>query len=383
MIRVFIAKALRVFVFGLVSVVTPIYAAVLGYSSLQVGIVVAVMIAGNAFSNVLLAKYEDRVGRKPFLMIFSVLMLLSGVLLFSTASYPAILLACFFGNISTTGTEAGPFQSVEAGVLPNLASAGGQNRSFGVYNLIGYSASSVGAFAASAPYYFGSSLLAFRSLYLVYGLVGLLLVVLYLGLQGMGGGGSEKKEISSAARKEITKLSALFSIDAFGGGFASQSLLSYWFYIVYHVSLNNLGIIFFTVNVIAAVSTLGASYLADRIGNLRTMVYTHLLSNVFLVLIPFAGSLSGALLFLFARQSVSQMDVPTRQAFTAGIFSDDERVSANATTNTSRIISGVPGGPIFGALAGVGLTSVPLVVAGLSKVAYDMLIFAVYRKRAR
>jgi MFS family permease len=132
-----------------------------------------------------------------------------------------------------------------------------------------------------------------------------------------------------------------------------------------------------------AVSILGASFLADRIGNLRTMVYTHLLSNVFLVLIPLAGSLSGALLFLFARQSISQMDVPTRQAFIAGIFEDQERVSAFGTTNISRIVSSVPGSPISGTLMGADLASAPLLIAGFSKILYDVLIFTLYRKRTR
>ena len=385
--RIYIAKAARVFVFGLVSVITPVYLAALGNAPLLVGLGIAVMIAGSALSNTILVWFGDRIGRRRFLILLSLAMLLSGVLLFSTGAYPIVLLALFIGNASTTGTEAGPFQSIEAGVLPDLASGGKMNRSFGVYNMIGYGASSVGALVASVPSYFQNGLLAFRSLYLLYGLVGLLLVILYRRLDGLDAsppaGESGSNEISPGAGREIRKLSALFSIDAFGGGLVSQSLLVYWFYLVYGVSLGGLGVIFLIVNVITAASTLGASFLADRIGNLRTMVYTHLLSNVFLVLIPLAGSLTGALLFLFARQSVSQMDVPTRQAFMAGMFNDKERVSAFATTNTSRIISNVPGSPISGMLLGAGLTSAPLLIAGLSKILYDGLIFAMYKKRAR
>jgi predicted MFS family arabinose efflux permease len=386
--RLFLAKGSRVFVFGVASVLTPFYLEALGYSIPLIYIGFAAMIAGSAFSNVVLVRYEGRVGRKRFLMLFSLLMVASGVMLFSIASYAAILFALFIGNVSTTGTEAGPFQSVEAAILPNIMPVEKQNRGFGVYNLIGYSASSVGAFAASAPFYFHSDLFVFRFLYLLYGLVGVLLLVLYYNLRGLEApqpkdGGAVMGKISHAARREITKLSALFSIDAFGGGFVSQSLLVTWFFVVYHVSLGDMGVIFLVVNVITAISTLGASYLADRIGNLRTMVYTHLLSNVFLIAIPLAGSLGGALLFLFARQSISQMDVPTRQAFMAGIFVDEERVSAFATTNTYRIVSSVFGSPISAVLVGGGLLSVPLFVAGSSKIAYDGLIFSLYRKRAR
>ena len=385
--RVLIAKASRVFVFGITSVMTPVYLSILGYSPLLVGAAVALMIAGSAISNLILVRYEKRLGRRRFLTVFSLLMFASGVLFFLSTSYAVILFACLIGNISTTGTEAGPFQSVEAGALPNLVSPERVNRSFGIYNMIGYSASSIGAFTASAPYYFHSSLIAFQALYMLYGMVGLVLVVLYRSMPGLEAQGRKPAEVaegvSKPARRDIAKLSALFSIDAFGGGFVSQSLLVLWFYIVYKVSLNDLGIIFLVVNVITALSTLGASYLADKIGNLRTMVYTHLLSNVCLVLIPFAGSLVGALILLFARQSVSQMDVPTRQAFMVGIFNEEERVPAYATTNIARIISSVPGAPSSGALIGVGLASAPLLIAGSSKILYDVLIFGVYRKRAK
>lgn len=385
---VFVGKAARVFVFGLVSIMTPIYLAMLGYSAFYVGLALAVIVASNVFSNVLLTWYGDSVGRKRFLLLFSSLMLVSGILLYSTTNLSVILIAFFLGNISTTGTETGPFQSIEAGILPNMVSDERRNRAFGVYNLIGYSASSVGAFAASTPSYFQNSLFVFRSLYLLYGLVGMLLFALYMRLGNVEAVRTETKkpglgDTSSGARSEITKLSLLFSIDAFGGGFVSQSLLSYWFFLVYGVSLQNLGVIFLVVNVITAVSTLGASFLADRLGNLRTMVYTHLLSNVFLVLVPLAGSLLGSLAFLFLRQSISQMDVPTRQALMTEIFSDSERVPAYAITNTSRSVSSVFGAPISGALLGASLASVPLLIGGFSKILYDVLIFLSYRRKVR
>ncbi|MCL5319177.1 MAG: MFS transporter [Thaumarchaeota archaeon] len=386
---VFVGKAARVFVFGLISVMTPVYLAELGYSAFIVGVALATILAGNVFSNILLTWYGDYVGRKRSLLVFSLLMLVSGVLLYSTTYLPLMLLAFFLGNVSTTGTEAGPFQSIETGVLPNLVSKERRNRAFGVYNLIGYSASSVGAFAASTPSYFQNSLLVFHLMYLLYGLVGLLLFILYLRLRSIEAVRTEGKrriglgEMSPETKHDVEKLSFLFSIDAFGGGFVSQSLLSYWFFFVYHVSLQNLGIIFLIVNIITAISTLGASFIADKLGNLRTMVFTHLLSNIFLILIPLAGSLLTSLLFLFLRQSVSQMDVPTRQAFMVEIFNDQERVSANAITNTFRSISSVFGSPISGALLAINLVSIPILTGGFSKILYDILIFSTYRRKAK
>lgn len=386
---VFVGKAARVFVFGLVSVMTPVYLAELGYPAFIVGVALAVILAGNGFSNILLTWFGVYVGRKRSLLIFSLLMLVSGVMLYSTTYLPLMLLAFFLGNVSTTGTEAGPFQSIETGVLPNLVSKERRNRAFGVYNLIGYSASSIGAFAASAPSYFQNSLLVFHLMYLLYGLVGLLLFILYLRLGSIEAVRTERKkriglgEMSPDAKRDVANLSFLFSIDAFGGGFVSQSLLSYWFFFVYHVSLQNLGIIFLIVNIITAISTLGASFIADKLGNLRTMVFTHLLSNIFLILIPLAGSLLASLLFLFLRQSVSQMDVPTRQAFMVDIFNDQERVSANAVTNTVRSVSSVFGSPISGALLAINLVSTPILTGGISKILYDILIFLSYRQRTK
>ncbi|TLY04305.1 MAG: MFS transporter [Thaumarchaeota archaeon] len=386
---VFIGKAARVFVFGLVSVMTPFYVATLGYSAFYVGLVSAAIVAGNVFSNLLLTWYESYLGRRRFLLLFSALMLLSGVLLYATSLFPVMLIACFLGNISTTGTEAGPFQSIETGMLPSLVSEEKKNRAFGIYNLIGYGASSLGAFAASTPSYFQNDLLVFRLLFLGYGLVGMLLFLLYLRLRTAEPRSEERRSrrpglsgVSLEARRDITRLSILYSIDAFGGGFVSQFLLSYWFLFVYHASLETLGLLFLVVNIVTAVSTLAASFLADRIGNLRTMVTTHLVSNVFLFLIPFAGSFPGSVALLLLRQSVSQMDVPTRQAFMSEVFGDRDRVSANAITNTFRSVGSLPGAPLNGILLSIPLVSAPLLIAGSVKIVYDFLIYSGYSKRA-
>lgn len=385
---IFLCKGARVFVFGLVSIMTPIYLATLGYSPFYVGVAIAAIIAGNIFSNLILTWYGNWIGRSRSLLVFSFLMLISGILLFSTTLLPLILLACFLGNISTTGTEAGPFQSIETGVLPNLVSEKETSRTFGIYNLIGYGASSIGAFAASTPSYFQNDVSVFRSLYLVYGLVGLLLFMLYrmLGNIESVGAGSKRMgigDMSAKARRDLTRLSVFFSIDAFGGGFVSQSLLSYWFYLAYNASLENLGIIFLVANVITALSTFGASLVAERLGNLRTMVYTHLLSNALLLAVPLAGTFAGSVAFLFLRQSVSQMDVPTRQAFMAQVFTDRDRISANAITNTFRSISSIFGAPISGFLFAIGFISLPILTGGFSKMLYDLTIFPAYRKEVK
>src|SRR5207245_117153 len=292
---IFISKASRTSVASLLSILTPIYLARLGYAARDVRIGLTAILAGNAFFNILLTWYGDYLGRKRSLLVFSLLVILSGVLLSSTIFLPLILLGLFLGNISTTGTEAGPFQSIETGVLPILEPEERRNRAFGVYNFIGYGASSIGAFAASAPDYFQDSLLASRLLYLVYGLVGVLLLVIYRRIGNIESQETGPRKIGLGnvrleARRDITKLSLFYSIDAFGGSLVSQFVLSYWFNQVYKVSLSSLGEIFLAVNVVTAFSTLAAPVLAEKLVNLRTMVSTHLLSNVFLIIVLLAGS---------------------------------------------------------------------------------------------
>ncbi len=383
---IFISKASRTSVSSLLSILTPIYLARLGYSALYVGIGLTAILAGNAFFNILLTWYGEHLGRQRSLLVFSLLVVVSGVLLSSTIFLPLILLGLFLGNISTTGTETGPFQSIETGVLPILEPEEKRNRAFGVYNFIGYGASSIGAFAASAPDYFQDSLLASRLLYLVYGLVGILLLVVYRKLRNIESQETGPKRmglgnVRPEARRHITKLSFFYSIDAFGGSLVSQFVLSYWFSQVYKVSLSSLGEIFLAVNVVTAFSTLAAPVLAEKLGNLRTMVSTHLLSNVFLIIVPLAGSFLAAIVFLFLRQSISQMDVPTRQAFMAQLFTDEERVPANAVTNTSRSLSGTLGGPLTAVMFMVGASSLPILTGGFSKIVYDVLVFHSYRKK--
>jgi len=383
---IFISKASRTSVASLLSILTPIYLVRLGYSALYVGIGLTAILAGNAFFNILLTWYGEHLGRQRSLLVFSLLVVVSGVLLSSTIFLPLILLGLFLGNISTTGTEAGPFQSIETGVLPILEPEERRNRAFGVYNFIGYGASSIGAFAASAPDYFQDSLLASRLLYLVYGLVGVLLLVIYRRIGNIESQEAGPRKIGLGnvrpeARRDITKLSFFYSIDAFGGSLVSQFVLSYWFNQVYKVSLSSLGEIFLAVNVVTAFSTLAAPVLAEKLGNLRTMVSTHLLSNVFLIMVPLAGSFLAAIAFLFLRQSISQMDVPTRQAFMAQLFTDQERVPANAITNTSRSLSGTLGGPLTAIMFAVGATSLPILTGGFSKILYDVLVFHSYRKK--
>lgn len=374
------------FVCGLLSIILPFYLMTLGFGPLVQGLVLASMLAGNAVSNVALTYLDASVGRRRLLQSFSLLMVLSGAVLAVSTSAPAILLASFIGNISSTGTEAGPFQSIEAGTLPDLVPAGATVKAFGKYNFIGYAAAALGQLASVVPGALGNSHLAFQGAFVGFSLAGGVQFAAYSRTAGLGLAHASRPGLAGldpAARKEVTRLSALFSMDAFGGVFVTAYLLSIWFNSTFGLQLEALGTVFFGASIAAAASTYAAALIALRVGNLRTMVYTHLVSNALLILMGFAGSVGLALVFLFLRQSLSQMDVPTRQALMTEMFQRDERVRAYAVTNIARTTGSFAGGPVAAGILGFESVAAVPFVGGAVKIAYDLLTFAAYRKRFR
>lgn len=385
-LRIYLAKGVRVYVSGLLSIVMPFYLKALGYGPFFQGLALVAILAGNAASNMAVTYFDARLGRKRLLQLFSGLMVAAGgVLVFESAAVP-ILLACLIGNVSSTGTEGGPFQSIEAGVLPDLAPTGASVKVFGRYNMIGYSAAALGQLTSSGPGLLGNSLVAFQAVFAGFAAAGAILLVVYSRLEGLEASRAVRPglaNLSPQGRKDLVRLSGLFSMDAFGGVFVTTYLLSIWFNSVYGLRLEELGPVFFAATLISAASTYGASAIALRIGNLRTMVYTHLASNCFLILMGVAGSLPLALAFLFLRQGLSQMDVPARQALMTEMFRKEERVQAYAVTNTLRSAGSFVSGPVSAGMLGVGLVgSLPFAGGGV-KVVYDLLTFAAYRRRFR
>jgi len=383
-LRLYAAKGVRVYFSSMISILAPIYMARIGLGPVMVGLGLMAIAAGNVASN--LAVTWLGLGRRRALFIFAALMTASGAALALIDWVPAIYIALLASNVSTTGTEAGPFQSIEAGVLPRLVDQRMRNRAFGIYNVVGYAASSAGALSSAIPY-LSVDAATLRTAFLGLTAAGAILLTIYAGLRGVeptaAGARPGIRSFRPIALRDVRNLAALFSIDALGGGFVSQSVLSYWFYTSYHASLASLGEIFSIANVITALSIYGASVLADRLGNLRAMVYTHLLSNVFLLLVPVGGTIIWAAAFLFLRQSTSQMDVPTRQSMMAELFEDHERVGANALTNTFRTISSTASPPVAGYLISSGADWGPLWAGGFIKIAYDLSIYVAYRKRVK
>lgn len=376
---VYSAKVTRVFFSGFLSVAIASNLAQRSQDSdVFVGLALIAILGGGAVSNLFLTFMGGRIARRRSLQLFSLLTVFSGMILFFSPSPALILTGLFLGNISTTGTEAGPYQSVEAGVLPELA-GGKAAKAYGTYNVLGYAAAAVGAQAVS----FGGIPGFFDAVYLGFAGEGVFLLLVYQVVSGL----DVRKQVGAvevgdpAVKREILVLSLLFSADAFGGTFVSQFLLSTWFIKIYGLDLSALGALFAGATIITAFSIFLAPRVAARMGNLRTMVSTHLVSSAFLILVPLAGALPLAIAFLFLRQCFSQMDVPARQALMAEMFKPEDRVSAYATTNIARTGGGFAGGPVAAALLASGFVTANIYLGGLSKMGYDVAIFLRYRNR--
>lgn len=387
-----LAKFLRTFVYGVLTVSLSVFLLRVGFNPFQVGVILSVAVFGGLVSTVLVVLLSDHFGRRKSLSLLSLLTAFSGFILILTSGYWQVALGLFVGSISLTGGEAGPFLSLEQSILPQISTESQRNRVFSVYNFTGYAGLSLGALAGAIPGILeqerGFSLQdSYFPIFALLIFIGIALAVVYqmLGLRVEALRSSVRSRFSlpGSSRKIVFKLSGLFGLDSFGGGFVIQSIISEWFFLVFHVDLRSLGPILAAGQAITAVSILVAGPLADRFGLLNTMVSTHLASNLLLASIPFGQTLTGAVGLYLARQSLSQMDVPTRQAYTMALVPSDERTPAAGITTLSRNISQSISPAFAGYLESIpGFLGAPFLVAGSIKVLYDLVLYRTFRKVA-
>ena len=383
----FLTRGVRLFAYGFLSIVLVLYLSEIGLTDVQVGLLLALTLVGDTVISLLITTRADHVGRKKMLMLGGVLMLFAGVVFAMTNNFAVILVAAIIGVISPSGNEVGPFLSIEQASLSHIVPADERTRVFAWYNLLGSfamaSGTLVGGWMAQALQNSGTSTLdSYRSIIIGYAIFGAVLVILFLGLtsrvevKASRPDGIRRRFGLHRSKKTVLKLSALFSLDAFGGGFIVQSILAYWFFIRFGSDPGTLGSIFFLANILAGISALSAVWIAKRIGLIRTMVYTHLPSNVLLILIPLMPNFTLALVLLLLRFSISQMDVPTRQAYVIAVVSEDERSAAAGITGVARTIGSSVALLFTGFLLSDNtLLSVPFFVAGGVKIIYDVLIY--------
>jgi len=390
----FATRVLRMFGYGFLAVVLVLYLSAIGLSGAETGLLLGLTLLGDAAVSLWLTTHADRIGRRRVLIVGAVLMLGAGVAFTATSLLPVLLVAATLGVISPSGNEVGPFLAIEQASLSQLVPDRQRTSLFAWYQLAGSFATAAGTLAgggiAQAAIAGGAQPAdAYRVVIIGYALVGIALGALFLLV-------SPRVEVPLAQVRDETvrgrlglhrskgvvlRLSMLFALDAFAGGFAIQSFIAFWFNQRYGVDPALLGAILAGANILAGFSALAAGRLAARFGLVNTMVFTHLPSNVLLALVPFMPTLQLAVMVLFARFAISQMDVPTRQSYTMAIVAPDERSAAAGVTGIARSL-GVAAAPLIAGplFATAALASAPFVISGGLKIVYDLLLYRSFRR---
>lgn len=385
--KLLVARVLRTFAYGYLTVILGVYLDALGMTPTEIGFVFAAAIAGSALMTVFWSLVADRYGRRRTVATMAALMGIGGLLFAVSGSFLPLVLGAFTGTISATSSEVGIFQTVDQAVLPQTAPDERRTWLFAVYNTVANFAGALGSLAAASVVLFISLGLqgadAYRPFFVLYAVIGLVNLAIFVTL-------SDRVELAKVegerrflgirrSGRTVAKLSLLFGLDAFAGGFVVLSLVAYWFHLRWDLSHEALASIFFWVNVLSGLSLLAAGWLAQRIGLLNTMVFTHLPSNVLLILIPLMPSAALAVALLLARMSISQMDVPTRQSYTMAIVDPEERTATAGITNVARTTAAAIAPAFVGIAFSAGALGLPFFVAGGLKMLYDGLIYATFR----
>ncbi|HEY3208847.1 MAG TPA: MFS transporter, partial [Actinomycetota bacterium] len=352
---IFAVQALRALLYGFGSVLIGASLAKAGYSDAKVGLVFTAMLAGFAITSVAVGTRGDRIGRRRLYGGLFVLMGVAGTVFALTRWLPALVIAALSGTISVEANESGPITSLEQAMIPQAARTPlERNSAFARYNAVAFLAGSMGSLAAGGPDFFRRFLPAVpasQRFLLAYPVVGMACAFLASRLSPQMEAGeeltAERKFPLVRSKRRVAGLAGLFAIDSFGGGFVVSSFIVFWFQRKFGASTETLGLVFFVVGLLQSGSSIAAGWLANRIGLLNTMVFTHLPSNILLILVPFMPNLPLAIAMLLARFAISQMDVPARQAYVVSVVDPGERTAAASYTNTARYIVR-PGGPALG-----------------------------------
>ena len=384
----FATRIIRLFCYGFLSVILALYLTDTGLTESQIGLLFTLTLVGDAGISLWLTTSADRLGRKRTLIIGTLLMAGAGAVFLLTNNTIILMAAAIIGVISPSGNEIGPFLSVEQASLTQIIPDEKRTQIFAWYNLVGSFATATGALSggwlAQILQSQGSSAgSAYRVVLMGYAAGGFLLTLLFLWLTPSvevlpSSINPETPRVLGLhkSRKVVLKLSALFALDAFAGGLIIQSMIAYWFHVKFGVESGILGSIFFGANVLAGISALLVVRISRKFGLINTMVFTHIPSNILLMLVPLMPNLPLAIGVLLLRFSISQMDVPTRQSYTMAVVSPDERSAASGVTGIARSV----GASLSPALTGIflsipGLFSLPFYLCGGLKIVYDLLLY--------
>lgn len=384
--RLLAAKALRGFGDGYISLLLPAYLLALGFRPLEVGLIATSTLLGSGVLTLLVGGVAGRYGYRTLLLAATALMVATGLGVAALDAFWPLMVVAFVGTLNPSGGDVSVFMPIEHALLASGAEGKARTSAFARYSLVGSLSAAVGALAAALPAaasrLWGVDLQScLQAMFILYALLGLGVAVLYRGITAPAAAQTaEQGPALGPSRRRVYVLAGLFSLDAFGGGFVVQSLLALWLYQRFGVSLEAAGSIFFWTGVLTAFSYLVAARIASRIGLVRTMVFTHLPSSLCLIATPFCPELSWAIALLLVRSALSQMDVPTRSSYVMAIVTPPERSAAASATSVPRSLAAAASPAFAGYLLGLSSFGWPLIVGGLLKIVYDLLLLTMFSR---
>ena len=369
---VFVAKTARTFCYGFLGIVLPVYLAALGVSAAGIGTAITLTLVASAGLTWAVRRPAEHFGPRVPLLALSALSAVSALLLLGSTSPALVVLAAVVGNVAVATGETGPFLTIEQVVIARAVAANRRTHVLSLYNFLGYGAGALGAATVGLA-------AGYRTLFAVFLIAAVVQAVAYTRL-GSREAPARRGGQGNPSAPLIRRFAALFALDSFAGGFVLQSLVSYYLYERYALSLDALGLVFGVAQILTAISILLTPRMVTRFGLLPTMVVSHLVSNVFLIGIAFAPTAAMAITLIFLRQLLSQMDVPTRQAYLMAVVADHERESAAAFTNLSRTMAQAVTPTLTGWIMQSVALGAPFVLGGSLKIVYDVLIWLTFRK---
>jgi MFS family permease len=377
------AKAVRTFCYGYLGILIPLHLAALGLDARGIGLAVTLTLGASALLTLLARRPAERLGSRAVLVALATLVLAAGVLL-ATARAPAlVVLAAMIGNVAVSTGETGPFLSIEQVLIARAAAGRNLTLRMSLYNLVGYVAAGLGALTVAALSHSGAAGPDGSALlFWLFALSGGVQALLYARLPDVPVRAAAASARRRPSRRFIYRIAALFALDSFAGGFVLQSLLVYWLHSRFGLGPAVIGAVFSAAQLLTACSLLLAAWAAPRIGLVNTMVFSHLVSNVLLVAMGLAPTAGLAVALLLLRALLSQMDVPTRQAFLMLVVEDDEREATATVTNAGRTVAQAVSPALTGYVMQAVSLAAPFVLGGVLKIVYDLLLYRTCRRVA-
>jgi len=390
LVLIYIAGFLRSLGVGLLGVILAVYLARVGVSSTGIGLVIGAGLFGACAATAVVAWAGTRAGYRTSLIVLSLLAAVGGIALAVLPSFPVLLFLIFIGMVNGMGTDRSAAFALEQAIIPGLVADRSRTWALSWYNVLLDSGGALGALGAVLPlaistWTHAGLVAAYRDVFTGYALLHAAVAGLYLLLPAQHEllhqrqPAKQEGTVSPQSKKTIHRIASLFAIDAFGGGFLTDALVSYWFFQRFGIKEQQLALLFFAVHVLNALSHLGAAWIAQRIGLVNTMVFTHLPSSLFLIAVPFAAGPKLAVALFLLRETFVEMDVPTRQSYVAALVQPQERSYASGITNIARTGAWAAASALSGFVMQRLAFSAPLVLGGTLKIAYDLLLYRNFR----